>query len=291
MNSAGLAARCRDALIAQIAAAEQALQRRPLRDERVHAARKTIKKARAALRLLREGLGERVYQKENKALRDAGRCLAVLRDAKSLAEAWQNFCNRHPRTLQHAGYDVLARRLRANLAARHRALVRAPASLQQCAQTLTSTLSRITRRQAGPDGAVAGGLTRIVRAGRKALVIAQRSQTPEALHEWRKHVKYLSNALRIIDSESSYWRSLATRTAKLADQLGEDHDLAELDGYVGTLNPPALKADEHTLLSTLIERRRKVLQKRAFALGKTLYEEKPAPFVRRLLGKRLGNKS
>ena len=50
-------------------------------DEAVHDARKDLKKLRALLRLVRDGLGEVRYRKENRALRNAGRALADFRDA------------------------------------------------------------------------------------------------------------------------------------------------------------------------------------------------------------------
>ncbi len=280
----GLAAQCSDALFAQIGAAEQNLQSRPLRDEHVHSARKSIKKARAALRLMRESLGDCVYKKENEALRDAARGLAALRDAKSLSEAWEALRDRHPANFEGTGFDILSRTLRKNLAARHDALMRAPASLQQCVATLTSCRMRLAKRgTAQQDDQTARGLRLIFRAGRRALGRAEIAQTPEVLHEWRKHVKYLSNALKMIDGETMHWRKLVMRTDKLADQLGEDHDLAELGRYVRDLKLPRLQADDCTSLSMLIERRRKTLQKRAFKLGKSIYALKPKNFVRTLL--------
>jgi hypothetical protein len=40
-------------------------------DERAHDARKQLKEARAALRVLRAELGDTVYRRENRVLRDA----------------------------------------------------------------------------------------------------------------------------------------------------------------------------------------------------------------------------
>ena len=50
--------------------------------ETIHGARKDLKKARAALRLIREELGEKAFKRENRALRDAGRLLSASRDAE-----------------------------------------------------------------------------------------------------------------------------------------------------------------------------------------------------------------
>ena len=71
----------------QSAAALSCLVLGPFDARRVHAARKALKQARAALRLLRPCLDAAVYRRENLALRDAGRALAPLRDARVLLDA------------------------------------------------------------------------------------------------------------------------------------------------------------------------------------------------------------
>ena len=50
----------------------------------VHAARKTLKRARASLRLLRDATGKPFYVRENAQLRDAARPLGRVRDAQAL---------------------------------------------------------------------------------------------------------------------------------------------------------------------------------------------------------------
>src|SRR5262245_12474922 len=56
------------------------------RDAAVHEARKSFKKVRAILRLVRPAIGERSYRYENTAFRDAARPLTEVRDAKILVE-------------------------------------------------------------------------------------------------------------------------------------------------------------------------------------------------------------
>src|SRR6185437_14657828 len=50
--------------------------------EAIHGTRKDLKKARAALRLVREEVGEETFKRENRALRDAARLLSASRDAE-----------------------------------------------------------------------------------------------------------------------------------------------------------------------------------------------------------------
>src|SRR6185312_6387320 len=53
-------------------------------EERVHEARKALKRVRALLRLLEDELGERAYERDRALVRDAGRSLARARDAAVL---------------------------------------------------------------------------------------------------------------------------------------------------------------------------------------------------------------
>jgi CHAD domain-containing protein len=70
-----------------IAKARAALKSRRLSDSSIHRARKSIKKARAVWRLLREALPSATYRQMNMQLRDAGRPLGAARDAKILIVA------------------------------------------------------------------------------------------------------------------------------------------------------------------------------------------------------------
>src|SRR5262249_3385268 len=55
--------------------------------EAVHGVRKRLKKVRALLKLLRNGLGKKLSKRENLRLRDAARPLTEIRDAQALLES------------------------------------------------------------------------------------------------------------------------------------------------------------------------------------------------------------
>lgn len=272
-------------LIAAISEVLRVLEKRlPIPDESVHSARKALKKARAALRLLREGLDEDDYQKENAALRDAGRCLSPLRDAKSLLDALIAFRDRYPAELRQPGYASLTRQLRAKRMAKRRDLFQTPDKLRACIQSLRACSARVRlwKLSSLAPASVAAGLQRVHRAGRRTLAGARQAGTPEALHEWRKQVKYLSNALSALDvSPSSQLAKTEERAGELADQLGDDHDLAELARYVALDADSTIDAAARKNLAKLIERERAKLRKSAYALGAKIYDEKPKHFVAR----------
>ena len=276
------AARSSGELVAALDEVLQALQDQPGSDDAVHTARKAIKRARAALRLLRDPLGEETFKRENTVLRDAGRCLAPVRDARSLVDACQAFRKRHSNLLQGEAYDALTTQLQARLDNQRHELQRTGAILQKCMALTTTCNEHLSQRHIDSAHTVERGLERIFHKGRKTRAGAKKDGSPRALHEWRKQVKYLSNALKVLDDPSPALRKIAKRSDKLADRLGEDHDLAEL---VSCLADPqlAISVDEQRHLLSLIERRRARLQKKAHAIGSKIYRRKPRYFVSKLV--------
>lgn len=63
-------------------------------EEVVHDVRKRFKKVRAVLKLARKALGARTYRKENARLRDGGRPLTAVRDARVLVQTLDGFGDR-----------------------------------------------------------------------------------------------------------------------------------------------------------------------------------------------------
>src|ERR1700761_3974460 len=74
------------------------------RDEAIHEARKSIKKLRGLLKLIRPELGNH-YRAENKALRAIGRKLSELRDASAIIETFDGTVEKYP---DHPQKHVLA---------------------------------------------------------------------------------------------------------------------------------------------------------------------------------------
>jgi len=246
------------------------------RDETVHEVRKTLKRLRALLRLLRHALGPDEYRRENLALRDAARPLAEVRDAKVFVETIQALARRS------APAGTVARQLAPvaeGLAARHRGLAERVLGTDRALDAVATVLAAVrarAERWSLPEHEgwrlLKPGFERAYRRGRRAHARARREGTPEALHEWRKEVKYLLYQLQLIEPA---WRAserlLARRLDRLADLLGEDHDLAVVRAMV--TEPAVIR---------LVDRRRAVLQRQAFAVGRVVDEPRPAARLRSL---------
>lgn len=235
----------------------------------VHDARKSCKKLRALLRLARPGLSDEIYRRENAAIRDTAREIAGLRDAEALLEAFDALVGHSG----DAGADVTS--LRRRLAAAERDAAPGAAAIRAAEEALRAGRMRVADWVPATGGdevaALCKGLARTYRSGRECLADARRTPTTEALHEWRKQVKYHWYHVRLlapIDPDTLGPRRAALKT--LSDLLGDDHDLAMLDPVLA-----ALPAAELGALPRALAARRETLQASAFELGGTLYAERP----------------
>lgn len=244
-------------------------------DRAIHDARKELKKARAALRLLRPMLGEKRYRAENLALRDAGRLLAPLRDAKALLEALERFARREGKRIDVRRLGRVRAQLRKELAAARRRFHPRSREVSEARRIVKLHRERIAvaTDQETLASDVGEGLRKLYRQARKAARRLPKDASAGELHEWRKRVKVLRNAAAALE-EPTFGRGnrAVAQAGKIGDLLGEDHDLVLLC--------EALPANQE--MQDLIAARRAKLQRRARRLGKKLFEPKPKRFVQRM---------
>jgi CHAD domain-containing protein len=266
------------------AALDEALRRmtaKRLTDASVHETRKSIKRARAALRLLRPGMDEADYQRENVTLRDAGRTLSPLRDAKSLLEAFEAFASRHATPLSAIDIAPLRRTLRARRAQARRAFVDTPGQLRAGIRFVEACRKRTRRPNLAriEPQILIDGLRRIYRKARKAFGEARTTQSSQSLHEWRKQVKCLRTAsVALSAAGTNHLQKIAERAKRVADLLGDDHDLYSLRTF---LRDAEIDAKTSEAMNALIVSRRAKLQERAIDRERELFGKKPERIVAR----------
>ena len=127
------------------------------------------------------------------------------------------------------------------------------------------------------------GLLRTYRRGRKALRIAYETPTAENFHEWRKRVKYHWYHLRLLrELWPAPMKPLAAEAKRLADLLGDDHDLAVLRETLVRDADTFGSASLIEALRALGKRRQDQLRTESKPLGWRLFAEKPGDFSRRM---------
>lgn len=217
----------------------------------VHETRKRVKRLRAMLRLVREGLGEPVWQRQNVALRDVGRSLSPLRDSTVLGARLLEL-----EADAGTALAVAAARLReawqtdpAAGSARPPGSLAEPKLLQQACEALGAIRTDLQRvKLKGEDLAVIkAGIARCRKSARRCHRAAHKLGTDDALHDLRKAVQMHWRQLQLL--ETAWPRGFEThieRARRLAQTLGEDHDLALLAGKIAAAwgkGPHAKAAD------------------------------------------------
>lgn len=263
------------------AAAELRGERSDDRGAAVHEARKHLKKARAALRLAHADIGTGARRAENERLRDIQRRLSGARDAEVLLETLATLRGSNGRPLP----ERTTRKLRAALT-EQRDRARGEADEQHAAATAELARARASLDELPLDdegfGAAAIGLRRVYRDGRRAGRAAARSEDAALWHEWRKRVKDLWYAGRILCPAAPVeLGALVEQADALGELLGDLNDLAVLRRAVAT-HGGDLTALQVERIEAAIDAAAATLRRRAIPLGRRLYAERPKAFVARV---------
>jgi CHAD domain-containing protein len=238
----------------------------------VHNARKSFKKTRSLLRLIRSEIGEDVYQRENRWLRDGAHRLAGARDAEAMLETFDALAQRYPEIV---GCEVL-KNLRPWLLQHREQVVEQQQDLVRRARELAAELKhfpdRVDQWPLEHKGfkAIAPGHRRIYRRGRKAFQRALAQPVDDNFHAWRKRVKdywYHTRLLRRTWPEVMETRVVELK--RLSDLLGDDHDLAVMRGLLS--REQAAIGTAAPLFACLAIQRQQELRAQAGPLGRRLY--------------------
>jgi CHAD domain-containing protein len=244
--------------------------------ESVHEARKSLKKSRAVVRMIRPGLEKSAYQKTTRPLREAAQALSERRDAEVLVKALKEF---EPAHCEHAMRTAI-RKLEEAVQKRRGEVF---SGVDNWRKDVEAQL-KAARQETGhlPTGKLKEtclfrGIKDSYRRGRQGLELAGSARSNQNLHEWRKRVKDLWYQLRLLEPFGS--KKLAATVAdlkKLGEKLGDDHDLVMLEEAAQSV--PMKPIELEKLVGAMAARRQK-LQKAASKLGGRLYADKPRKFA------------
>jgi CHAD domain-containing protein len=248
----------------------------------VHAARKAVKKERSLLRLARGAMSPQQRRRENRAVAAAGRGLSDTRDAEVMIQTIDQLADRYVGQLPEGTFHAIRQQLESTRD-RHRGQLTSSALDTRAVQELGAVRLRVDDWKLTQGGwkAIKPGLLRSYQQGGRAFSRARREPSLEDLHAWRKRVKdlwYQERLLTPICGPTA--RGHAEDAGRLADLLGDDHDLGVLRQ---TLTQDHLDvAVDLDAVVQLIDHRRSELHAEAIHLGERVYAETPPAFARRM---------
>ena len=223
-----LAQEVRRVALEQIDIAEEKLASKDDIPDAIHDARRSLKRLRALIRLVRPAIGDAAYRRESERVAGTARLLSGARDVHVMRLTATKLESRFGPLPDGAG-----KRLNALLAA-DAAAIPSDAGKDGRAQAL-KRLKQTRKFFAGHAlddiafPALAEGLERCYRKGRRGFRDAFRKPSDESFHAWRKSVQRHWRHMQLI---SRAWpealSARADEAKELSRLLGEDHDLAVL---------------------------------------------------------------
>lgn len=192
----------------------------------VHETRKSLKRLRALLRLVRFGLAKKEWRRANDELREIGRQLSALRERDVLPQSIAAL-----RKTALPDTAAALDRLEAHLGKTPdpSGPKTAAGRLTDARKALQSADERLGKLvvTGSPSEFLSEGLATTHRAGQRALAAAQSNPTDDAVHDLRKVVQIHWRQMQLLEPAWPEMLRVRVATAKDAAQaLGEHHDLA-----------------------------------------------------------------
>jgi len=252
--------------------------------EAVHEVRKDCKKLRGLARLVRPAIGDR-YAQINAAARDAAAELSSIRDAQALLGTFDELLAATADQVPAGGLVDVRAALQERADRAGEAVDAGAAHMERARALLKAVRARFDAIDLSDGGwdALAGGLSKTYRRGRKAMRKAAAAPSPAAFHEWRKRAKYTWYHVTLLeDTAPTITTPMADSFHDLADALGDDHDLAVLRGQLRDAPEEFGGEEEVEAAVRLVDGVAADLQRRAFSLGSRLYAESASAFAERM---------
>lgn len=268
---------------AERAAAEYSRSTSRNAEEAVHETRKHVKKIRAALRLLRPVMEESHFEAENKRMQEIGRALSAVRDSEVQIELVRKLKSNEANSPSLHLLDLVLKKLIQDHQIHLQALA-SPKTKEKIAsglKTATNNFKELVPPQISwPD--LIQGYVLIYKKGRRAFGAAQDDPDFEKLHRWRKRVKDLGYASRLLhEIWPEVLKEISHQLKVLGEYLGEEHDWAVLRRNLLVLGSQQPASPRQILIERIDERHHQ-LQRAAFDKGKLIYLEKSSVFKSRI---------
>jgi CHAD domain-containing protein len=254
-------------------------------NEDIHDTRKNFKKVRTVQRLIRSNIGEESFQIENSFYRDAGRTLSDLRDSTVLIQTFDKLVKSSELEMSNFDFSVFRNFLIEKQKHIRTAKSKKSAVINSLSTDLLLARSRVFDWPLSGDDfkLIKKNLQLIYEQGQKYMYAVFSEAIKENVHEWRKRVKDLWYAMRIL---SNLWPEIMSPLVilfgKLSDALGDANDLFLLKERIIS-NQIKFKDDQHTReLINFIDRRIIDLLREARSIGRKVYSEDSKYFVGRL---------
>lgn len=249
----------------------------------VHETRKSLKRLRALLHLVKPGMQKSDFQRDEARLKQIAKSLSGVRDIQAMLETVAKL----EAYDDAVGYGPTAQALRKHLEAKRD---EAEKKLNGSSAAQTRKLLKEARQafqeidlKSNDFTAPAKTIERDYRKAKKAFHLAYETGADEAFHDWRKYVqRHWRQLLLVTPCWPKALRPHTILARDLSDALGEDHDLFVLSGFILSSKVKFGSRNETKTYLALCKRRQDELRILARDMGVRLFAEKPSSLAARL---------
>lgn len=250
----------------------------------IHETRKSIKRIRAVLRLIRDEIGYSSYYRENTFYRDLSRKLSEIRNFEVLAAAIKKLQEDLTDTIPSDVFVLLEEELRRQ----GNRVLGSQAGLSQLLKEIAGEIENARDRiydlpiTHDDFSAFEGGLYRMYRQGKRYLCDARKNPSPTQLHDLRKRLKYFWYQVEILHPIfPGPMKAYASTLETIAENLGVYHDLHLLQEFFSELDIIQDDKINETLQHACLAKKSMLLYN-LWPVAEIAYSEKPAAMVDRL---------
>ncbi len=251
----------------------------------VHETRRSIKRIRAILRMIRDETGYSNYHRENVFYRDLSRRMSPLRDHHVLLRTLQDFGHKSPETFSEKETSVIIQVLEHRIREEEERFMDLHGGFDRMLEDIEEAGTRVEEYCRLRDGfvSVRKGIRRIYGRGSRDLGLIRDTSSETNFHEYRKNTKYLHHQMELVSPVFPKLIKAYGRTIdKHAELLGDARDYGRLESFIleggGWMKPNAARRRmAHELGS-----RKQELMEIIYVQAGRIYAEKPSDFITRL---------
>ncbi|NBX77502.1 MAG: CHAD domain-containing protein [Proteobacteria bacterium] len=254
-----------------------------LHREQFKQARKSLKKARAVLYLLRDSISESKFSEEEKNLRKLSRTFRDVRDAHITEEVFMAFSKTHQKELSQEDWAEIMQALVAESKKTVETVFQEEKKLKEAIALLQAAMERIPEIKI--KGSPWDSIEECLRS--TFLECFEYSEACRDTHEeeyfvaWRKAVKFLRLEIDFfIEALSPEIKKWNQELHVLSDTLGEYQDLTLIEDQIQDCEESIKNKKALNKLGKLIHERKKNLRKIARKIGSEIFTYKPKAFVK-----------
>ena len=250
----------------------------------IHESRRTLKRIRAVLRLVRDEIGNSNYYRENILMRDLGRRLSGARDHHVLLRTFCSLEELHPASFSGSEISRIKQLLEEQTDLEISHFMHDLGGFEQFKVDLVDALDRVDQYCTIRNDflVIENGLRKNYKQGRRLMKQIGKDDH-DIFHEFRKRSKYFLHHIQILRPlfprlMKAYVKSIR----KYSELLGEARDYYRLEMFLEEPGPRSISADSRKNMTGKIRQVRNELIEKIYLDSSHIYAEKPGALVNRM---------